>query len=327
MLFSDFTQMLYPFRGDGKYQSDFVVSLIGNIIEDDVDERCALLDKKPDYLTRIFNGSKPLPRKDVTFVVGHMDKAKFEAYMSDMSDDATEGLQMTLASKGYEVSTKYEVPAKCAEIFAELLTECANSTKQNIAKTNIEIADELVPQLDNVRLPQVPLATVYVKDGKIHIGGSIIKLSEKLIPPADIEPHEQVYVTELFAAYTDAEKTINITSHTLPSYPRYQRNFEEQRKNYYNAESIRRSVREVFAEEGSDQFEILKEDMYDGVSTTCDQDFDNGYARLLEVLKQASGIAASKSLLSNIPNWIGNSEKKGVCHMLVNDGKIRWVLS
>lgn len=218
MLFSDFTQMLYPFRGDGKYQSDFVVSLIGNIIEDDVDERCALLDKKPDYLTRIFNGSKPLPRKDVTFVVGHMDKAKFEAYMSDMSDDATEGLQSTLASKGYEVSTKYEVPAKCAEIFAELLTECANSTKQNIAKTNIEIADELVPQLDNVRLPQVPLATVYVKDGKIHIGGSIIKLSEKLVPPADIEPHEQVYVTELFAAYTDAEKTINITSHTLPSY-------------------------------------------------------------------------------------------------------------
>lgn len=326
MIFSEFAQMLYPFRGEGKYQSDLVVSLIGNIIEDDVDERCALLDKKPDYLTRIFNGSKPLPRKDATFVVGHMDKAKFEAYMSDLSDDATDGLQMALVSKGYEVSKKYDVPAKCAAIFADLLTECANITRQNIAKTNIEIATELVPQLDNVRLPQVPLATVYVKGGKIHIGGNIIKLSEKLVPPADIEPHEQGYVTELFAAYTDAEKTVNITSDTLPSYPRYQRNYEEQRKNYYNAESIRRSVREVFAEEGSDQFEILKEDMYDGVSTTCDQDFDNGYTRLLEVLKQASGITVSKSLLSNIPNWIGNSEKKGVCHMLVNDGKIRWVL-
>ena len=302
------------------------MSLIGNIIEDDVDERCALLDKKPDYLTRIFNGSKPLPRKDATFVVGHMDKAKFEAYMSDLSDDATGELQVVLISKGYKVSKKYEVAAQCAKIFADLLTECANVTKQNVINTNIEIAVELVPQLDNVRLPQVPLATVYVKDEKIHIGGSIIKLPEKLIPPDDIEPHEQVYVTELFAAYTDAENTINITRDVLSGYPRYQRNFEEQRKNYYNAESIRRSVREVFAEEGSNQFEILKEDMYDGVSTTCDQEFDNGYNRLLEVLKQASGITVSKSLLSNIPNWIGNSEKKGVCHMLVNDGMIRWVL-
>jgi len=326
VIFSEFAQMLYPFCGDGKYQSDLVVSLIGNIIEDDADERCALLDKKADYLTRIYNGSKPLPRKDAAFVVGHMDKAKFEAYMSDLSDDATSGLQTALTSKGYKVSKKYEAAAQCAKIFADLLTECANGTRQNVAKTNIEIAEELVPQFDNVRLPQVPLATVYVKDGKIHIGGSIIKLPAKLIPPADIEPHEQGYVTELFVAYTDAEKKVSISRDTLSSYPRYQRNFEEQRKNYYNAESIRRSVREVFADEGGDQFGILKEDMYDGVSTTCDQNFDHGYARLIEVLKQAVVVPVSKSLLSNIPNWIGNSEKKGVCHMLVNDGKIRWVM-
>jgi hypothetical protein len=47
---------------------------------------------------------------------------------------------------------------------------------------------------------------------------------------------------------------------------------------------------------------------------------------LIEVLKQAVVAPVGKSLLSNIPNWIGNSEKKGVCHMLVNDGKIRWVM-
>ncbi|MBS3986293.1 MAG: hypothetical protein KGZ66_11920 [Selenomonadales bacterium] len=326
MTFSDFAKMLYPFCGDGKYQSDFVVALISNITEDTDDEQCPLLDNKPDYLTRIFNGSKPLPRKDATFMVGHMDKAKFEVYISDLSDDAIEGLRAALADKGITVSKKYQVAAKCADVFAQILTDCASGSKAAAPDVNMKIADELVPQLDKVQLPQVPLATVYVKDGKIHIGGNVIKLPAKLLPPVKIEPHEQVYVIELIAAYCDAETAGGVTRENICKYPRYQRNFEEQRRNYYNAESIRRSVREVFAEEGSDQFEILKEDMYDGVSTTCDQDFDHGYARLIEVLKQAVVVPVGKSLLSNIPNWIGNSEKKGVCHMLVNDGKIRWVL-
>lgn len=36
-------------------------------------------------------------------------------------------------------------------------------------------------------------------------------------------------------------------------------------------------------------------------------------------------IKTSKSMLDSKLHCIGNSERKGVCHMLVNDNKLRWV--
>jgi hypothetical protein len=53
---------------------------------------------------------------------------------------------------------------------------------------------------------------------------------------------------------------------------------------------------------------------------------NHGYARLTEVLKQVALIDVSKSLLCQIKNLIGISEKRGVCHILVSDGRIKsWV--
>ena len=47
---------------------------------------------------------------------------------------------------------------------------------------------------------------------------------------------------------------------------------------------------------------------------------------LLAVLNQVSQITLTKSFLTQIKDLINNSEKKGICHMLVNDGRIQWVL-
>ena len=102
-------------------------------------------------------------------------------------------------------------------------------------------------------------------------------------------------------------------------------NFREQRENYYNAESVARSVREVFLD-GEDDFNRLKDDTYDGVSVTCWNDYKNGFLRLIAVLTQASLVPLTKSYLYQNSNWIGNSERKGICHMLVNDGRLRWVI-
>jgi hypothetical protein len=56
------------------------------------------------------------------------------------------------------------------------------------------------------------------------------------------------------------------------------------------------------------------------------QDFPHGFARLNKVMAQAATIRVDKCLLSRLPDWIGASEKKGVCHILVNDRRIKgWV--
>ena len=118
----------------------------------------------------------------------------------------------------------------------------------------------------------------------------------------------------------------NVTVDDIPKLPKkYQKNFYEQRKAYLSAESIQRSISEVY-EDGKNQFDILKDDAYNGVKITYYDDFDNGYRRLLEVLKKISDVQLTKSKLSLIKNLIGNLERLGIVHILVNDKTITsWV--
>lgn len=54
---------------------------------------------------------------------------------------------------------------------------------------------------------------------------------------------------------------------------KYQTNFYDQRKAYLSAESIQRSISEVY-EDGENQFDILKEDVFSGIKTTYYDDYD-----------------------------------------------------
>ena len=52
--------------------------------------------------------------------------------------------------------------------------------------------------------------------------------------------------------------------------------------------------------------------------------YSSGLEKIRSVMDKAVTVPLS-SLLALIPSWIGPSERKGVVHMLVNDGKIKWV--
>ncbi len=94
---------------------------------------------------------------------------------------------------------------------------------------------------------------------------------------------------------------------------------------YYSTVSIERSVRDIF-DEGEDEFVKLKDDAWHGINTTYWKDYDDGYARLNAVLEKITSTTLDSSVLSQMRNLIGNLEKKGICHILVNDGVIEsWV--
>lgn len=158
--------------------------------------------------------------------------------------------------------------------------------------------------------------------GRIYMDGKELILPDSLTPPENIETTESIYIVELLRAYADAEHIAEFTASNLPN--KYKRHFNEQRQNYYNVEAIRRSVRDTGV---SEQFDYFVEDTYDAVIDVCDQSHANGYERLLKVLQQAANRPKGRSLLENLPNWIGASEKKGACHILVNEGKIKWVIT
>ena len=160
----------------------------------------------------------------------------------------------------------------------------------------------------------------------IYLGNERIKLPVQLTPQSDIASHELPYINALCEVYAEkiSKEVTPDSICTLP--PALRRNFSDQRKAYYSAESVQRSVREVFVD-GEQQFQNLKDDAFEGISQTYyDDRITNGYERLQAALEKITSTTLSKSALINIVGLISNLEKKGICHILVNDDVIKsWV--
>lgn len=164
------------------------------------------------------------------------------------------------------------------------------------------------------------LNTIY---GNIRFGGRRLNLPIAMSPTQVIVSDEMQYISALLEAYSE-ELNIQIdTTETLKAYDNYFKHLNRQRKDYYSAETIRRFVRDTLTD--SQQFDVLKEEIYNGIIDIHEQDYDSGYKRLVADLQQAAIINTSKCMLDSKLHCIGNSERKGVCHMLANDNKLKWV--
>ena len=60
------------------------------------------------------------------------------------------------------------------------------------------------------------------------------------------------------------------------------------------------------------------------VIDTCDAEYDNGYERMKAVIQHATTVPLSSNTEDRMLRWVGPGEKKGACHMLVNDEKLYW---
>jgi hypothetical protein len=315
----EYFRMMYPYIGQTKQTHEYIDDLLCNFVVGDADlSGNPLSDKTPDYKNRLYNGGKPFPISLAAKLLDNSDPMRFSAYVNDnLSDDLVENLEHELVEIGIDIQGD-DVADKCAKLFVSILTEAARRTKRKSAPA-------ITASTQKQKLTGVPIATVYVKDGKIAINGQVFNLHETITPPNDIAQEEIPYVEALFAAYAQATGMDSVTKDNLPTLgTKYRRNYSDQRENYYNAVRIERSVREIF-EGGETEFEKLKADTYDGIVDVCWDDFDDGFKRLLAVLNQVTQITLTKSFLTQIKDLINNSEKKGICHMLVNDGRIQWV--
>lgn len=161
-------------------------------------------------------------------------------------------------------------------------------------------------------------------DKKIHIGGNVIELPPELTPPDDIDDEEITYVNELLKAYADASGTTPLTIDEISKLTgKYKINFTEQRINYYSAVRICRIIRDAYANP-EEEMKKWKSQTFDYISDTYRDDYENGYKRLVAVLKK---VVESKTTaaIEGCNQLIQPKERKGVCHLLVNDGDITWI--
>lgn len=106
-------------------------------------------------------------------------------------------------------------------------------------------------------------------------------------PPEQLQPREMPYVDQLLGAYGDRLKA-SFALADLATRPDLQRHFTQSRGYFFSAEELARFSRDHFAP-GS--FDRVKQHVHDGIVDVVMLDHADGLTRLLEVMKQAAGMA------------------------------------
>ena len=189
---------------------------------------------------------------------------------------------MFLAKKGISVAIE-----ELGSAMQDIMSQIFHGLSKGIHDVDICLTiHEPKPSIKNLAENRI-----YFDDGKLVIDGDTIELPIKL-DESQIYEFESGYISALCDAYAEALSRDEVTVDDIPNLPlKYQMNFYDQRKAYLSAESIQRSISEVY-EDG----ELI------------------------------SDIQLTKSKLMLIKNLIGNLERLGIVHILVNDETIKsWV--
>jgi hypothetical protein len=202
-----------------------------------------------------------------------------------------------------------------ADFLAEAFVLAVRVGKNKIlSNTMMEAADEIGVTKEDIdalkeRLDKIP------------------KIEAESSPDADT-PHEQVYIVALYDAYDDATPDGKTPpSEDITKHPKFEKDLRNRRIEYFAAEAVRRGTRENFRNSDPDNlFADLMHQTHSGVSDVHAMDYEHGYGRLLAVMNHAGNLNLDNTILGSIPTWVGPSQKKGICHILVNEGEIKgWV--
>ncbi len=138
------------------------------------------------------------------------------------------------------------------------------------------------------------------------------------VAPQDIQSHEMRYLTSLLGAYSDYLKR-PVTFADLDGVPSLLKHLKQSRGYFFCAEALDRFSRDHFA---PGAFNEVKVHVYDGVVDVSMMPHADGLACILEVMKQAAGMALPPS---DLHPYVWPADRKGICHHLANDGALSWV--
>ena len=269
---------------------------------------------------KMYKGKRDIPESVLRAVHANLDKSRFLEAAADIPFDARKNLCTDLSQYRVDCTTD-NVDETCAEIFCSII----KAELQKLPGAQIDLFEGRNEVGEAV--PPVPIQPARFVDGAVYLpDGDVIKLSVALKPYKNINEATLPYIHALCEVYTErlAKEVTPKTTGELPE--KLQRHLELQRQAYFDAKSIERSVRDAFVD-GERQFDALKDDAYDGIEMVYfDENHETGYDRLQEVLKKITSTELAKSNLVNIKGFITNKTRKGICHILVDDARIKsWV--
>ncbi len=303
MTFFEYASDLSPFISFGKSEHEYFTELVGNFVQDAAMDSCKLLKRKPDTKYRYIKGDRTIQSKDAQYLYDHRDKDKFSTWIWDRMDES-DSYDNVVAWLDAHSITSDDPSTACADLLESIILDiinCAPTTQTaQESEIDLKLIDDIQEKIKSLPRPaNVPVPKVATQD-------------------------EQIYIDELCLAYGDAEGMDSFSVDDLSSFPDYSEDLEDRRIDFYAAETIRRGVLELKGSSLTGQFDVLKDETYNGVKDTARRTHPNGYERMLAVMEQAVIVPVTNYILSASPYWISGKIKKGVCHHLVNDGILVW---
>ena len=277
-------------------------------------------DTEKSAAYKMYKGKRDIPESVLRAVHANLDKSRFLEAAADIPFDARKNLCTDLSQYGVDCTTD-NVDETCAEIFCSII----KAELQKLPGAQIDLFEGR-NEVGEV-VPAVPIHPSRFANGSVYLlSGEIIKLHPALIPHEDINEATLPYIHALCEVYSERLER-EVTPDTAGELPEnLQQHLKRQREAYFDAKSIQHSVRDAFVD-GEQQFDALKDDAYDGIEMVYfDENHETGYVRLQEVLKKITSTELAKSNLVNIKGFISNRTRKGVCHILVDDERVKsWV--
>ncbi len=151
----------------------------------------------------------------------------------------------------------------------------------------------------------------------VRFGGGLKPRSK---PPAPGPMHvgESRYIEQLLIAYGDHLKTAIADTTALTAHPNIETHFNRQREFFYHAEALRNFARDTVP---PGTFEDLQAEVHAGVIDVEGAEHPDALARLNQVSQAAVTLPLSANALIST---LMVQDRKGICHQLANDDRLRW---
>lgn len=318
----EFLQALYPYLGEGRTEAEFVPHFFTEVMEDDPSGNSnPFLNLTPDYINRVYKGDKNLDRSKATSIKPALRPLRFQALVDRVLPDGT--TQAELADLLDDMGADTSGPKLGFDLHAELSKIITNVANGSDAKGASAHTANKRATGRRATISATPAQDIYVADGVLHVGGKSVELPSGTTVSPNIETYELGYITQLCMAFSQ-QFGRPVTFATVQDDNDCGEEFREHRAHYYNADAIRVML-EKFPD-GLDEFGVIKDETLTGVQAAWRLAASgNGYARLQSTLQQAGQLELGKSKIAQTAGVMGQSERAGVCHILVGEERLWWV--
>lgn len=288
---------------------DFLVDFYNEILSDG--DKNPFDGKSEDYRERLYRGQDPIVQKNAKKIL-NVNYTLFTDFLDNCMDEDNYPIISNDINKTFNIKSNPTLESISSELYRIL-----------IGLTNSIISTET--KTPKIKRKRESLENIKVEGDNIYENGRVIAKVPNITLNESELPHELPYIEQLLLAYADAEELDEIGLDDLPSLdPLYQEDFCEQKLNFYKAQYMYRVLGEI-EKNSSKDIKKLKEEILDAVKPISRLHYDNAFIKMTQVTTESTRTNLSSSLISRNTDLLGNKEKKGVCHDLVNDNELWWV--